>query len=283
MLGKMDNSASPVDYHNEAFVPPPRAIRVNCLFMASLSFAIFTAVGAVLGKQWLVHYDHESQLLAPAEQGRERHRKFMGLQRWHVATVIGTLPTLLQISLFLFLVSLVDLFWTINRKVACTVLSFTILTFVFYIGTTLIAVFASGSPFQTRFSALLYRLRIYVTGYHKEEDPSDLVGAGCVDWLLKTTSLPNAAVQSVKAVAKLSDLAREHLKLSTVEVIALLMKPVAIGTKVQLGISTDTLRSALPDLVGLVNASEDFSWVAILPSSHQTRTTLYTTVSNLFR
>ena len=283
MLGKMGNSSLPVNYYNEDFVPSSRAIRVNCLLMASLSFAIFTAVGAVLGKQWLAHYDHESQLLAPAEQGRERHRKFMGLQTWHVATVIGTLPTLLQISLFLFLISLVDLFWPINRKVASIVLSFTVLTFIFYLGTALVAVFAFGSPFQTHFSAFLYRLKAYVTDYHKEQDPNDVVGAGCVNWLLETTSLPNAAVQSFKAVAKLSGPARDQLNLSTFKVVAMLMKPVAIGNKVQLGISTDTLLSALPDLIGLVNASDDFSWEAILSSAHQARTTLKTTLRHMFR
>ena len=283
MLLKMENSSSTVNYYNDAFVPSPRAIRVNCFFMISLSCSVFTSLGAVLGKQWLAHYNYERHALPPAERGRERHRKYMGAQNWHLKAVIETLPTLLQLSLFLFLIALVDLFWPLNRTVASTVIAFTLLTFTFYIGTTTIAVLAFGSPFQTRFSALLFRLKAYITGYHEREDPYDTMGARCVNWLLETTTLPEAVAEAVKAVLRLSYGARDKLNLDAARVVKLLMKPVIIGGSVQWGISIDSLRSASPDLLNLVGEEYDFNWTSILPSLPQSKPSPFHTLRNFLR
>ena len=266
----MGDSSINVNLPSASFIAPTRVVRVNCFFLASLSCSLLTALGAVLGKQWLAYYDQENQLRQTSERGRDRHRKYLGAKTWHLKAVIETLPTLLQFSFFLFFAAQIDLFWYIHQTVATVIIVFASLTFSFYAITTLIAVFAFGSPFQTRFSALLRRVKLRVTRLHDEEDEDDVIGAQCVDWLLETTNLPDALVASVKAVAKLLDRAREKIGFDVIEIMKLVVKPIDLGTKVELGISTESLRSCLPGVVGLIHRTDDFSWQDILPTAELT-------------
>ena len=265
---------SNVTLPENSFVAPSRAVRVNCFFLASLSCSLMTALGAVLGKQWLAYYDQENRLRPASERGRDRHRKYLGAKTWHLKAVIETLPTLLQLSFFLFFAAQIDLFWFIHKTVASVILFFAIVTFTFYIITTLIAIFAFGSPFQTRLSAVLIRIKLRITNQYDKEDEEDVIGAQCVNWLLETTTLPDALVASVKAVAKLSEKAREGIGFDVKKIMKLVFKPVALGTKVQLGISTESLRLSLPGLVGLLHLAEGFSWHNILPEVDVTNITL---------
>ncbi|KAG8931867.1 hypothetical protein FRC02_002002 [Tulasnella sp. 418] len=133
-------------------VPDKRTVRVNAFFFASLCCSIFAAFGAVLGKQWLNHYDHEGPPKSLPEKGRDRQIKLMGLERWHVHGILQLLPSFLQIALFFFLVGLIDWLWPLSRMVAGVVFGFTLVTLLFYIVTTAVAMYDPGSPFQSRIS-----------------------------------------------------------------------------------------------------------------------------------
>ncbi|KAG8934902.1 hypothetical protein FRC02_009024 [Tulasnella sp. 418] len=145
----------PVTDNTTVFEIEGRAVRVNALFFASLSCSLFTAFGAVLGKQWLNHYKREGKRMTLAERGRERQKKFIGLEFWHLEQVVETLPTLLQLSLFLFLGALIDFLWPLNRTTASVIAALSIVTFGFYVITTTIAALYPSAPFQTRFSAVI--------------------------------------------------------------------------------------------------------------------------------
>ncbi|KAG8931820.1 hypothetical protein FRC02_002114 [Tulasnella sp. 418] len=149
-----ENSQTPV------FKASQRAIRVNALLFASLCCSLFTALGAILGKQWLNHYGNGGSVKVLSVKCRERQRKLIGLERWHLETILETLPTLLQFSLFLFLVAVFDVLWDINHIVAAVVLGFFIMTLSFYITTAVISVYDPASPFQNRFTRLLRRLMV---------------------------------------------------------------------------------------------------------------------------
>jgi len=93
--------------------------------MTSLACAVFTTLGAVLGKQWPAYYEEKSRPLPPADRERERHCKFLGARVWHLKSVFETLPTLLPPSLFIFLVALINLFWSLDKMVAGPIIIFT--------------------------------------------------------------------------------------------------------------------------------------------------------------
>ncbi|KAG8939856.1 hypothetical protein FRC03_005946 [Tulasnella sp. 419] len=145
----------PISLISTSFTASTHKTRVNALFFASLCCSLFTAFGAVLGKQWLNHYKREGRRMMPAHRARERQRKFMGLDFWRLEQVVEMLPILLQISLFFFFAALVEFIWLLNATVAGVITSFAIISVCFFIITTAIAVLSPSSPFQTRFSALI--------------------------------------------------------------------------------------------------------------------------------
>lgn len=83
-------------------------IVVNALWIASLTISLASALVAVLAKQWLHHY-------AAAASGTQRDRvllqqcRFMALEQWHIPFIVGMLPLMLHVSLFLFWAGLASL------------------------------------------------------------------------------------------------------------------------------------------------------------------------------
>ncbi|KAJ7806044.1 hypothetical protein B0H14DRAFT_2526288, partial [Mycena olivaceomarginata] len=94
-----------------------------------LYFSLFTtlmaALLAVLGKQWLLHYNLVGERGTIAERGLERQRKFDGMCQWRFDLVMQIFPLVLQVSLLLFLTALSIYLWTIHQIIATITLSLT--------------------------------------------------------------------------------------------------------------------------------------------------------------
>ncbi|KAJ7709428.1 hypothetical protein B0H16DRAFT_1745828 [Mycena metata] len=125
------------------------------ILYVSLLSTLLAALLAVLGKQWLLHYDSVGERGTIEERGLERQRKFDGMRRWKFDLVMQIFPLLLQFSLFLFAVALSIYLWTIHHGIAVLVLAPTGLGFAFYTLMIISAVVSPDSPFQTSLSFLL--------------------------------------------------------------------------------------------------------------------------------
>ncbi|KAF7336219.1 hypothetical protein MVEN_02169700 [Mycena venus] len=125
------------------------------ILYVSLLSTLLAALLAVLGKQWLLHYDSVGERGTIEERGLERQRKFDGMRRWKFDLVMQIFPLLLQFSLFLFAVALSVYLWTIHHGIAALVLVPTGLGFAFYTLMIVSAVMSPDSPFQTSLSFLL--------------------------------------------------------------------------------------------------------------------------------
>ncbi|KAK7047079.1 hypothetical protein VNI00_006739 [Paramarasmius palmivorus] len=79
---------------------------VNALWLVSLCFGLSTALIAVLVKQWIQAY-MTTISGTPRDRALIRQYRYMGLQRWKVSFIVGTLPILLHLALFIFLAGLV--------------------------------------------------------------------------------------------------------------------------------------------------------------------------------
>jgi hypothetical protein len=142
------------------FLPPPTGpTRIVMVAQSLLYFSLFStllaALLAVLGKQWLLHYDSVGERGTIEERGLERQRKFEGLRRWKFDVVMQMFPLLLQFSLLLFATALSIYLWTIHQGIAAIILAPTLLGFIFYIGMVISAVAWADSPFQTSLSFFL--------------------------------------------------------------------------------------------------------------------------------
>lgn len=124
------------------------AVSVCTLWFTALVCSLGAASISIAVSQWLQH--HGDKTTSTSQQSvRIWYFRDRGFVQWKVQDIINTLPLLLQISVALFLVGLVELLWTMNFVVAgvVTVLVFALL--VFSMGTALIPAFAPNCPYKS--------------------------------------------------------------------------------------------------------------------------------------
>ncbi|TFK99862.1 hypothetical protein BDV98DRAFT_509661, partial [Pterulicium gracile] len=96
-------SVTPSSFNLDASPPPTTLDRwVNGLWFTSLAFALCTALIATIIKQWIQQYRAFTSG-STMDQVLKRQFRYMGLNVWRVPLIIGLLPSLLHVSLFLFL------------------------------------------------------------------------------------------------------------------------------------------------------------------------------------
>jgi hypothetical protein len=135
--------------------PPVITVVAQSLLYISLFMTLMAALLAVLGKQWLLHYDSVGERGTIEERGLERQRKFDGLQRWKFDLVMQLFPLLLQLALLLFALSLSLYLRTVNLIIAAIILSLTIVGFILHAAMVISALLFPDSPFQTSLTTLL--------------------------------------------------------------------------------------------------------------------------------
>ncbi|CDO70183.1 hypothetical protein BN946_scf184774.g11 [Trametes cinnabarina] len=96
------------------------AVRLNTLWFSALVCSLLSASLGLLVKQWLREYLAGSSNIS-RESIRIRQYRYDGLRKWRVPQIILFLPMLLQLSLVLFFVGLVDLLWSLHPVVASVV------------------------------------------------------------------------------------------------------------------------------------------------------------------
>ena len=99
------------------FQPDLWTIRVNSLWFISLILALAVAVMGILGLQWIREFQGTIGL-PPRDAFILRCIRWNGFRAWHVLEIISILPLILQISLVLFLLGVVDFLWHQNSMVA---------------------------------------------------------------------------------------------------------------------------------------------------------------------
>ncbi|KIY67418.1 hypothetical protein CYLTODRAFT_376076 [Cylindrobasidium torrendii FP15055 ss-10] len=106
-----DPSLPPWQDSGDTFVPDPVVVRVNTFWFASLGFSLITALMGILCKQWLYEFRREAGLSNQRSLAL-RQMRMISLERWRVPSIINFLPLLLQLSLILFFIGLIDLLWS---------------------------------------------------------------------------------------------------------------------------------------------------------------------------
>ena len=102
---------------------------VNALWFTSLTLSLGTALMAVLVKQWLYQYMSIASGTA-RDRTLIRFYRFDGLRKWHVPTIISTLPIVLHVALGLFLAGLVVFLVPLNIPLACVVGCITLVNYI---------------------------------------------------------------------------------------------------------------------------------------------------------
>ncbi|KAG8833556.1 hypothetical protein FRC18_003439 [Serendipita sp. 400] len=153
-------------YKPPKFQPSSWSIVINSLFFSSLCFSISTALAAVLALQWVTDYGAVTRRAGstPEERVRRRHFKYQSGLLWKLDTIIGALPILLHISVFLFFVGLTVWMWNVHRSIFGIVIGCAIISALFYGVTTLLVVFYPSCPYRTPLASWMYAfIRLFLS------------------------------------------------------------------------------------------------------------------------
>ena len=142
-----------------AFSPPTYAVWVNSLWFLSLAISLTCGLQATLLQQWARRYIKITQPRRPPHE-RARIRAFFadGVDALHLPWAVEALPTLLHLSLFLFLAGLVVYLININHTVFTVVAWWVGLCTTTYVGVTLMPLFRNNSPYYAPLSSSAWYL-----------------------------------------------------------------------------------------------------------------------------
>ncbi|KAG8905248.1 hypothetical protein FRC01_008420, partial [Tulasnella sp. 417] len=137
---------------SETFSPTGKVLTINVLFSISLTLALISSFLAVMGRQWLVYYRKRSGG-GPERQRWEQLRRFLGAERWQLELVLDDfLPSLLQIGLVIFCISLVIYLNTLHPTLSKVVGAFMYAGLAILIMTAILASWDNFCPFQSPLS-----------------------------------------------------------------------------------------------------------------------------------
>ncbi len=164
------------------FTPKYLDTWINALWLASLTLSLATALFAMLADEWYCHY--LSPVTGdPQVRSRTRHLRYKGLLDWHVSSLIGLLPLMLHLSLFLFFVGLFLSLLPQQLGIALMIGTMSLATCIVYVVTNMLPLIYPECPYKTPLSSTAC---VFIVWIHRHP-PSALVRAMSLVALKKRT------------------------------------------------------------------------------------------------
>ncbi|VDB85470.1 unnamed protein product [Peniophora sp. CBMAI 1063] len=140
----------------DAFQPSASSVWVNCLWMSSLSVALFCALAATLVQQWSRVYSQGTQRRGrPSIRGPVYAKLADGVERFRMEDAISVIVSLLHLAVALFFAGLLILIVATNRAVAIVLAAVIATGGLCYGFTSIIPIFTSWSPYRTPLSLVI--------------------------------------------------------------------------------------------------------------------------------
>jgi hypothetical protein len=151
-------SALPPPY--PTFSPNTSDVRVNVFWFMSLVFSLFAALLATLVQQWVRDYMHVFQRYSnPLKSARLRQYLFEGAEGWYMPMVAESVPGLVHVSLFLFIIGLGDSLLSLNTTVGVSTIVPITICWLLYVLSMFAPIINPQSPFQNPFSGVIWYLK----------------------------------------------------------------------------------------------------------------------------
>ncbi|KAG8701463.1 hypothetical protein FRC08_004069 [Ceratobasidium sp. 394] len=127
---------------------------VNGLWFTALALSLAAALIAMLSKEWLTTFA-TSRSRSPRIYTLHHQKRLRGLADWRAWLIIDLLPSMLHLSFLLFSLGLAVHLWTLDSGIAIAEVVVAGLTFIFYVGTTVLGAVCDSCPFVTQISKSL--------------------------------------------------------------------------------------------------------------------------------
>lgn len=121
--------------------PTASSTRINIVWFLSLILSLTTVLFGIVALQWIREHQRYTQSVNSKRAVAMFRMRTKGLEAWYVPQIFTGLPLLLQASLVLFFVGIVDFLFALNRIVAIPVAVLVALTLLFIITTTVLPTF----------------------------------------------------------------------------------------------------------------------------------------------
>lgn len=142
--------------------PTPWILSTSTLWFAAMICGMCVASIAIAVCQWLhQHLDRPSTMSRRSVLIWESRRR--GLQKWEVQFIIDMLPLLLQISMALFLVGLLQLLWSLSHVVAIVATVLVVVLLAPSVCSVFVPAFAPECPYKSRTAWWFFRLVCWLT------------------------------------------------------------------------------------------------------------------------
>ncbi|KAF9806892.1 hypothetical protein IEO21_08490 [Rhodonia placenta] len=135
--------------------PTTSTVSTGVLWFVALIFSLSAASISIAVGQWLHHHTDRASSMTRQSVRIWAYRR-RSLDKWHVRVIIDLLPILLQISLALFLVGLLELLWALNHVVAGIVTVLVIILLLPTLITVFLPYFFADCPYKSRAAWLCF-------------------------------------------------------------------------------------------------------------------------------
>ena len=124
-------------------------LRVNCFLFASLALNFTAAITSILVKDWAKSYLQGSpQFITPRDKALARQLRLEKAQQWFLPQIVFFTPIIIQLSITLFLVAVLDLLFNIEVILAYVLLSIESSFLLLLISTSIIALSIPFGPYR---------------------------------------------------------------------------------------------------------------------------------------
>jgi hypothetical protein len=100
---QLANSSFPAAPNSSQFQAQPLDVQINRVWSVSLVLSLVAALFGIFLKQWMRAYMKWTDVTPEREAVSLRQFRYHSLKKWRISTILASLPTLLQVSVMLFL------------------------------------------------------------------------------------------------------------------------------------------------------------------------------------
>jgi hypothetical protein len=162
---QLANSSVPAASHSSQFQAQRSDVRVNVCWFVSLLLSLVVALFGIFLKQWMRTYMKWTDVTPDRKAVAFRQIRYRALESWRLGAILTLLPTLLQLSVILFLSGLLIFLWHLDRMVADVMAVLLTVTFFLVVTVTALPAVSRSCPYRSPLSEIiavsLWRVSVY--------------------------------------------------------------------------------------------------------------------------